>query len=117
MRILLLLSVTLLLFSCSPFDADLLNGEWSSVSWTDETNNRAFNHTMQGDFNDDGRYVITINEHEEKGKYWIFGEFLHTVEDGQSEKKVKILKLTPDSLEILMNRSGQMEKVVLVKNI
>ena len=70
---------------------------------------------MDFSFQEDGRYVIDYGSVKEKGKYWIAGEFLHTVEDGQAEKKVKLTSLTGNSMKFEMNRTGSIELVSLTK--
>lgn len=66
-------------------------------------------------FKPDRLYEIDYGSLKEKGEYWISNEFLHTVEDGQVEKKVKIISLTKDSMFFEMNRAGIIEKVIIVK--
>lgn len=107
-----------LLFACAGepiFNEDQLVGNWEVVSWTDETNNQIYEADVTFSFDEDGRYVATNGGTEEKGKYWIAADNLHTVEDGKAEKKVKIEKLSTDSLVFGMNRVGAIEKMVLVK--
>ena len=70
---------------------------------------------MDFTFHPDRRYEVDYGQDIEKGKYWISGQYLHTVEDGKAEKKVLITSLTSDSLAFEMNRAGSIEKVVLLK--
>jgi len=55
------------------------------------------NNRMDFNFKADKTYEIDYGTEKEKGKYWIASNYLETVEDGMSAKKVKIVKLTPDN--------------------
>ena len=115
-RYLCIACFSLLLVSCaSEFDSQLLVGKWKTVSWINKVTGKKIKNKMDFQFNNDELYEIDYGSLTEKGKYWIANEFLHTVEEGQSEKKVKIISLSQDSMVFEMNRAGILEKVVLVK--
>ena len=48
---------------------------------------------MDMSFQSDGKYTIDYGTKKENGKYWINGEYLHTLAEGKSEMSVKIMKL------------------------
>jgi hypothetical protein len=106
--------MSMLISSCveTLFNAEDLHGNWTVQSWTLQNSNRAINNKMDMSFKDDGTYEIDYGTESENGKYWIQGEFLHTIETGAREKKVKILKLAPGAFEMQMNRGGELENVV-----
>ena len=107
----------LAVFSCSEDqkEKDLI-GEWTLVEWKDVTNDRLKQGEVSFVFKEDKRYTASLNGNAEKGRFWVEFQNLHTVEDGKSEKKVKILKLENDTLIMEMNRMGTMEEMVLVKD-
>ena len=107
----------LFLFACSEDqkEKDLI-GEWALVAWKDVTHDRQKQGEVSFAFKEDKRYTASLNGNAEKGRYWVEFQNLHTVEDGKSEKKVKILKLENDTLILEMNRMGTMEEMVLVKD-
>lgn len=98
------------------FDAMLLPGEWKTTSWVEQKTDKKITNKMDFSFMEDGRYTIDYGSIKENGKYWVAGEFLHTVEDGQAEKKVKITSLTADHMNFEMNRTGSIELVSLKKS-
>ena len=112
------LFIILFLFSAcanDKFDALLLPGEWKTTSWIEQNTNKKINNKMDFTFGEDGRYEVDYGTVKEKGKYWIAGEFLHTVEDGQAEKKVKLTSLLSQKMTFEMNRTGSIELVTLSK--
>ena len=68
---------------------------------------------MDFSFDSDRRYSIDYGSQKESGKYWIAVDYLHTVEDGKAEKKVKIISLSADTMILEMNRAGQIERLLL----
>ena len=102
--------------SCnSKWDKTALVGNWNTVEWIKIDTGEKLNNTMQFMFGSDDRYSVDYGTEKEHGKYWIGGEYLHTVEDGRAEKKVLITKLNTDTLEFEMNRGGYLEKLTLIK--
>lgn len=97
------------------FDADYILGEWKVEKWTIESTNKIRTNKMDMHFKSDDSYIIDYGPENEEGRYWISGSYLHTFEKNESEKKVLILKLVSDTLEIQMNRAGEMENVLLLK--
>lgn len=115
MKKLIVIGLVFLLGCAGKYNEDQLVGQWKGVEWKDVTNDKIINAAVAFSFEADGRYEATSGTSSEKGKYWISGENLHTVEDGKAEKKVKIAKLQNDSLLFRMNRAGVIEEILLVK--
>lgn len=113
-----LLIVSFFFIACQPqqkWPNEALHGQWDTASWTNLNTNKAIGNQLDFNFGTDGRYVLDYGTKKVEGKYWIENDYLHTIEDQQSEMKVKILNLNIDSLVIDMNRGGHMERVVLLK--
>jgi len=91
-----------------------MHGDWKVSEWKKESSGKIISNKMDMNFNPDGQYSIDYGSKKESGKYWIKGEYLHTVAEGKSEMSVKILNLNSDSLVMQMNRGGEMERVVLL---
>ena len=110
---------TLILFlaACAndKYDASLLIGDWKTTDWVEQKTDKKINNKMDFTFDTLGRYVIDYGSVKEKGKYWITGDFLHTHEDGEAEKKVKITALSTNNMNFEMNRTGSIELVTLSK--
>jgi len=111
------ISFILLFVSCKNeiFNAQNLLGSWEVKEWKIESTGKLVPNKMDMTFGSDTNYSIDYGPKTEKGKYWIDGEYLHTVATEQAEKKVKIIRLGTDTMNIKMNRGGQMENVILVK--
>ena len=108
--------VFLLLVSCTDnFDETLLHGDWKTTDWYILDSGKKINNQMDFSFDADRRYIIDYGTEKENGKYWIAVDYLHTVEDGKAEKKVKIVMLTKDTLDMEMNRGGRLERLLLTK--
>jgi hypothetical protein len=118
MRSLKLLSIilfsSLLLLACADnLDETLLHGNWSTKDWYILESGKKINNTMDFSFDSDRRYSIDYGSQKESGKYWVAVDYLHTVEDGKAEKKVKIISLSADTMVLEMNRAGQIERLLL----
>jgi hypothetical protein len=113
---LILTIIAVFLFSCTDsFDESLLHGDWKTTDWYILDTNQKINNQMDFSFDADRRYTIDYGTEKEMGKYWIAVDYLHTVEDGKAEKKVRIVNLNADTLLMEMNRGGQLERLVLTK--
>lgn len=115
MKKLMVAALFFLLGCTGEFTEDQLIGKWQGVEWKDITNEKTIDIQVGFSFEENSRYVATYGASSEKGKFWISGENLHTIEDGKAEKKVKIAKLQNDSLLFRMNRAGTIEEILLVK--
>ena len=116
MKKLMVVALALMLGCASKFNEDQLVGQWAGLEWKDITNDKIIDAQVSFSFDEDGRYEASSGTSTEKGKYWISGDNLHTIEDGKAEKKVKIAKLRNDSLLLRMNRAGTIEEILLVKS-
>jgi hypothetical protein len=93
----------------------MLLGNWKVNKWTEISSGKKITNQMDFSFEEDGRYLLDYGKKKEHGKYWIANEYLHTIEEGKAEKKVKIISLQKDTLAMEMNRAGSIEKVILVR--
>jgi len=117
MKRLIILSIVILM-GCqndSIYEDNQLFGKWNLVEWTNKTNETKIDVKVDFEFDEDGRYIGRYGNAAEKGKYWISGNNLHTIEDEKAEKKVKITKLENDTLVFEMNRAGEIEEMILIK--
>ncbi len=112
------ITLSLLLINCepavSPYDTDII-GSWKQDSWVIVANNRPINRQMDFTFTEDKHYTVDYGSELEKGQYWFIDDDLFTQEDGREKKKVRIVKLSPDTLIFNMNRGGQIEQVSYVR--
>lgn len=116
MKYLIIIVTLFSLSSCgSKWDSDLLIGKWETTLWEHVDDQTSINGTMNFEFDNKGRYTLDYGTKKEVGKYWVFGTYLHTVEDDQKEKRVKIVELSTNNLSFHMNRSGTLERVLLKK--
>ncbi|MFK7809758.1 MAG: lipocalin family protein [Saprospiraceae bacterium] len=114
----LYLLFVIVLLSCQgevKFQSHQLEGKWKAIEWKDLTNDKAIDVAVTFEFDNQERYTGNYGSKKEIGKYWIGGDNLHTIEDGKAEKKVKIKKLENDTLIFGMNRMGNLEELILVK--
>jgi len=111
-----ILSVVTLASCSSKYDKSQITGDWQTISWIQLDDNQEVNRKMDFEFKDDNRYHVNYDgSATEEGRYWLAGEFLHTVEDGRAEKKVRITQLTADTMVFEMNRAGHLESVTLIR--
>ena len=101
--------------SLADYEKEALFGRWEAVEWKKMNSGELMSGDVFFTFEEDGRYKAKYGENIEKGRYWIVSDNLHTVEDGMAEKKVKIEKLTADTLVFGMNRMGQLEQLTLLR--
>lgn len=99
----------------SKYEEQQLLGSWKAIAWNDLTNNKSIDIAVDFKFEEGNTYIGNYGDSSEKGKYWIAGENLHTIEEGKVEKKVKIKKLANDTLVFGMNRAGTLEEIILIK--
>lgn len=123
MRNSILSLVLLALFSltaCNSSDErlPLLYGDWQGVSWTrNGAPASADPGQVMFSFNEDFSYTATLGQQKEEGDFVFRDSKLYTTATGNSkvEKVVGILKLEGDSLVFDMNRQGDPEKLVLLR--
>ena len=113
----LLVLMPIILFACSSAETtpSEIYGSWEKQQWIIDQTRKEVNSKMDFIFNEDGTYQIDYGSQKENGIFNIEGERLYTTETGQARKYVKIIRLTPDTLEFQMNRAGQIETVLLAK--
>jgi len=110
------LVLVVFIFSCKPkWDEAALLGSWEVHSWVQKSNNQPVGDKMDFTFlkGADKRYTIDYGSMQEQGKYWIEYDYLVTVEDGSVANKVKIISMSPDTLQFDMNRAGTLERLIL----
>jgi hypothetical protein len=115
--IFLSLALSLLTVSCINTDnKKLLVGNWKGAEWLVNGNPSEYDAKLVSfQFAEDGGYQSDFGGDKEKGTYIVRDEKLFTTPEGQLEIMVEIAKLTKDSLVFNMNRSGQAETLILVK--
>jgi len=116
MKYISIICVCLFLSACiTSYEEAALHGQWKTTDWSVVDSGKKISQKMDFTFSADERYEVDYGSQKEVGRYWISGTSLRTIEDGQSEKTVKIKQLTSDSLVLEMNRAGSLEMVVLLK--
>ncbi len=93
----------------------LILGHWQAVEWL--VDGTAVDRDIPGTtfmFNDKGEYVFTNNGNTEKGTYKVDEDELYTTPDKQQEIKVRIARITKDTLIFDMNRGGAPELLTLI---
>ncbi len=96
---------------------DKLIGKWTCSEWivpSTGTNNCS-NNTVSFNFKGNKTYTYRFGSLNETGVYKISGNTLYSKPDGKLEIGVEINKLTHDSLEFIMSRSGDKEILRLIK--
>ncbi len=111
------LCITATIFhSCAESTEDrLIKGNWITTDWEIVSTKEKVHQKMNFTFGNERNYSIDYGTEIEKGKYWISGGYLHTVETGKLEKKVKIVAIDSLNLQLEMNRGGQLELLSLEK--
>jgi hypothetical protein len=109
-KILLLLSIPFLIFTCKKIDETLLHGEWK-VSSMIEKGKLTDKGAEQATFNfmPNGAYTYNIPYYNEAGNFHTKDGKLYTTDTLNSdriEKVVRVLNITPDSLILEMNNAG-----------
>ncbi len=95
---------------------DLLVGNWKGAEWLVDGNPSEYDVSKVAfSFAGDGGYNADFGGSKERGTYILRDDKLYTTPEGQLEIMVKIAKLTKDSLVFDMNRSGQSERLTLLK--
>jgi Lipocalin-like domain len=118
-RILLFFVIINLLPACKQapkYDPALLAGEWKGVDWVlkgKPTGRDA--RDVRFTFDPTLTYTAAYGEQKESGGFRIEGEKLYTTAEDKIEKVVRIERLAGDTLVLGMNRVGQDEQLILVK--
>ncbi|WP_196888500.1 lipocalin family protein [Aureivirga sp. CE67] len=117
-KVLLLSSLMLSLISCDDSqDYKDIAGEWKCANWTAESsgNKNMCNDNVYFNFNEDKTYNSKVGGLEEKGTYRLFGGNLYSTPEGKMEIAVELGKMSKDSLQFIMSRSGDKEVLTLVR--
>lgn len=100
----------ILFISCKKVDKEMIIGTWKGAQMIE--NGKAVDKGIESaefQFFPNKTYTYQISYHKEGGPYKIFEDQLittDTINDGRIEKKVRIKKLTSDSLYLEMNLGG-----------
>jgi hypothetical protein len=114
--ILLFVSLMAAISGCfSTVDASLLEGEWKGTEWLIGDQPSSHQATATYFSFQKKTYTYTYGDFSESGKYHVANNELFTTPEGGMRIMVKIVKLTEDSLVMDMNRSGQAERLTLVR--
>jgi len=109
-KILLILSIPFLIFTCKKIDETLLHGKWRVASMLERGK-----PTEKGakkaifNFHPNGVYNYEISYYKEAGNYHTKDGKLYTTDTLNSDriqKVVRVLNITPDSLILEMNNAG-----------
>ncbi|MFT6320125.1 MAG: hypothetical protein ACJAT4_001047 [Granulosicoccus sp.] len=109
-KILLILSIPFLIFTCKKIDETLLHGEWKVSSMIEKgkpTDKGAEQATFN--FHPNGTYNYEISYYKEAGHYDTKDGKLYTTDTLNSDrikKVVRVLNITSDSLVLEMNNAG-----------
>ncbi len=103
--------------SCSNSeDYTKISGEWKCASWINKVKGvDKCSDNVHFKFQADKTYTSTLGSVTDSGSYKIDGDMLYVTPEGKMELAVKITKLNQDTLEFLMNQSGEDEVLTLVK--
>jgi len=95
-----------------------IHGEWDGVSWELDDADYAYDASqVYFMFTEQGNYIATLGDHSEAGTYRFRGQNLLTRAEGMSEMGVRIIRMEQDTLVLHMNRSGQLETLVLARKM
>lgn len=109
----------LLLFATScetkpKYERTLFEGPWNCVAVYTDGAEDLNPQTIIFDFKLDSTYNYTGGSYTETGKWWLEGDKLVTVADGDLEKKVQVDKITADTLVLKMNDRGADVTLILL---
>ena len=98
------------------FDPALLVGEWKGAEWVIKGKPSGRDaREVRFNFEQSLNYTASYGEQKETGTYRIDGKKLYTTAEDKIEKVVSIENISSDSLVLGMNRVGQEEQLILVK--
>ena len=102
--------------SCSSEKYELITGEWKCEKWIVEKSGKDnCKNNVFFSFNADKTYQSTIGNLNQIGKFEILGSQLICYPEGSLKIGVGLNKLTKDTLDFTMSRSGQKEIITLVR--
>lgn len=95
-----------------------IHGEWDGISWELDDADHAYDASQVFFmFTEQGNYIATLGNHSEAGTYRFRGNNLLTRAEGMSEMGVRIIRMDKDTMVLHMNRSGQLETLVLARKM
>lgn len=98
------------------YDMALLMGEWKGAEWMVKGKPSGRDaREVRFAFDPAMTYTAAYGEQKESGSFRVDGEKLYTTAEDKIEKVVRIEQLSSDSLVLNMNRVGQEELLILVK--
>ena len=108
------------MLACSGYSTGKLAGTWIGSSLTEEGEVLSVNAgDISFQFRNNGYYEFNSTvDYKEAGTFSLQGDLLYTLDtinEASTEKAVKIMELTSDSLIILMNAGGRQRILKLVK--
>lgn len=110
-------AVTLFATSCETkpvYDAALFEGPWKCAVMITDGAEDLSPQTIIFDFKVDSTYSYTGGSYTETGIWYLDGDKLVTVAEGDLEKKVQIEKINADTLVMNMNDRGTDVKLILL---
>ena len=114
-------SLILFFVACSPNEADQkttaeLIGDWKGVDWLVFGKPADFDvSTVRFSFDSEGNYTAAYGEQKERGTFRVRKDKLYTTDEQKLEKVVRIKGTVTDTLKLEMNRMGQDETLVLIR--
>ncbi len=116
----LLVCVSFLFLQCNGQKEKQLNGEWRASEIIEDGMPLDLDiSTLRFTFYNEGHYAYSGTlDYQEAGTYSVNGDLLYTLDtinQASSEKAVKIVNLTQDSLFLKMNEEGKIRVVKLFK--
>ena len=109
-KILLILSIPFLIFTCKKIDETLLHGKWkvASVIEKGQSTDKGADKAIFNFF-PNSTYTYELSYYKEAGNYYTKDGKLYTTDTLNSdriEKVVRVVNITPDSLTLEMNNAG-----------
>ncbi|MGS2727100.1 lipocalin family protein [Psychroserpens sp. BH13MA-6] len=117
MKKIVFLLLCILAFNCNASkDYNLITGTWHCGTWIVESSGKDLcNDEVMFKFNSDRTYKSQIGYIAEQGTFEILNDQLICYPRDKMEIGVQINKLTNDTLEFTMSRSGRKEIMTLLK--
>lgn len=112
------LLLTLLFTSCDNSEKyNKIYGEWKCAQWIVPSTGEDLckRNEVSFNFKENQTYTYQYGSLKENGVYKISGETMYSKPEYKLEIGVEINKLTNDSLEFIMSRSGEKEILTLLK--
>lgn len=116
-KAMILLALIGLLGSCSNSEVyENIAGDWECTSWINKSKGiDKCNDNVRFEFQQGKTYYSELGSAKDSGSYKILNDMLYVTPKGKMEFGVKIAKLNSDTLEFLMNQSGDEEILTLIR--